>query len=215
MTSMWGLGIIAGLFARCHGIVVLTLAVVASGCGGSPRPVAPPADGGIDAAPAAQVACAATADGCTCQLSTASSGDLACSPDYYPNTGCCATSGWPMRAGTTCSCRGAFVGTCHVHRDEPACRCTAQPLPMQYWPTQVDACTASSVSVPPNYGAPICCKFATACQCFATSGSKSCSDPLYSIGDGSVGVAVTSCSAAGFDNCPNGQRSLDACNEGT
>ena len=182
-------------WGRCGAVVIATamlVAVVAPGCDDA-------AKGG--AAKEKGTNCTTAYEGCSCTNST-SPNDFECSEGAFPETVCCAQTGWPDSG--TCQCKPATSTGCNNgEEDYETCHCFK------------GATGHDAACTPPADGK--CCENASGTSC--TCGNINCSETAVEVSScdgnkyadpcGYSGTEVTSCSDGGSASDDGGDGSAD------
>jgi hypothetical protein len=140
------LGPLLASFLRCAPLVALTTAIIACSSDNHGRPSGNTATEGPH--------CTASGGGCACHFSDTPS-SLECSTSAYPDTFCCASSGWP-NGSSTCECKKGETWKCAVSKSTGSCRCS---------PTVVVSAGEIATRSCSVGGETVCCKTSNTCNC--------------------------------------------------
>jgi hypothetical protein len=169
--------------------------------------------------PAESVVCTSDPVGCTCDLqssSTAPGQVSSCNPSVFPQTQCCAATGWPSSGTCDCTTSSIFCGVVPGYvmatsgvPGEDACVCSNDPYSEQIiGPT----CYANGATAA-GAGLGTCCFFSADAPGSLGSAACVCAAGLHTCGTG--GTMIDSCSAASFPatpaTCGGGTTQVTAC----
>ncbi|MGO9838790.1 MAG: hypothetical protein ACLP1X_31815 [Polyangiaceae bacterium] len=142
--------------------------------------------------------------GCTCQHEPPQTSQVpSCNTSVFPDTVCCAETGWPSSGGCQCLTSAIFCGVVPGYEmaadggpGEAVCACSNDPYPEQViGPT----CYANGTTTP-GEGLGSCCMFSPDAPGSLGIPSCLCSAGLHTCGTG--GTPVDGCSAASFPSTP-------------
>jgi hypothetical protein len=163
--------------------------------------------------------CFTTPVGCSCnvQASPAQSSQVSsCNTSGYPDTQCCADTGWPSSGSCNCLTSAIFCGVVPGYETaadggfwEDACVCSNDPYAEQ---TIGPTCYANGTTTAGD-GLGICCLFSADAPDSLGLASCSCAAGLHTCGAG--GTQVESCSAASIPmttaTCGAGSTQVASC----
>jgi hypothetical protein len=131
------------------------------------------------------VSCSTFGSGCRC-TNGSTANDFECSPSAFPDTRCCADTGWPNQAG--CECQRPPSNCKSDGLDYAVCGCA------EGWDGSPSDCTGN-----------VCCEKNSTCYCY--NDRDTCG--------GEGWTQVTSCAGANYDaGCPVGKAEVATCSTG-